>query len=108
MKLIATHKAEQNRAAIDPWTAVHLSAGLAMGLMEVGLGRALLGAIAYEAIEQVVERNDAGKAFFQTAGPEGLYNVAVDVAVFVVGHALGREWNATGPRPARLGSSASP
>lgn len=99
LKLLATHKAEQNRAAVDPWTAVHLSAGLALGLMDVPLARSLVGAVAYEVIEQVFERQEAGKRLFRTSGPEFLHNVLVDVAVFVVGHALGQEWNATGPPP---------
>ena len=94
---IATNKSEQNRASIDPWTAVHLSAGLALGLMDAPLARALVGAVAYELIEQMFERQDAGKAFFKTSGPEALHNAVVDVAVFVVGHALGRRWNATVP-----------
>ena len=100
MTWIATNKSQQNRAAIDPWTAVHLSAGLALGLMDAPMGRALLGAVAYEVIEQVFERQDAGRSFFKTSGPEVLHNAVVDVAVFVVGHALGQRWNATAPRPA--------
>ena len=100
MKLLATHKAEQNRAAIDPWTAVHFSAGLAAGLVDAALPKSLLAAVAYEVIEQVLERNDTGKAFFKTSGPEVLHNAVVDVAVFVVGHALGQQWNATGTRSA--------
>ena len=95
MKLLATRKADQNRASIDPWTAVHLSAGLSLGLMDVSLARALPAAVAYEVIEQVFERHDAGQDFFQTSGPEAVHNAAVDVAVFVVGHALGQWWNAT-------------
>lgn len=99
-RLVATHKAEQNLAAVDPWTAVHLTAGLALGLMDVPLARALLGAVAYEALEQVFERHDAGRRLFRTSGPEVLHNVAVDVATFVVGHALGQAWNASGPASA--------
>lgn len=95
MKILATRKADQNRASIDPWTAVHLSAGLALGLMDVALTHALPAAVAYEAIEQVFERHDAGRAFFKTSGPEALHNAVVDVAVFVVGHALGLWWNET-------------
>ena len=97
MKLLATRKADQNRASIDPWTAVHLSAGLALGLLDVALSRALPGAVVYEVFEQVFERSRAGRVFFRTPGPESFPNVLVDVAVFAVGHALGRRWNATGP-----------
>ena len=31
MKFLAARKAEQNLAAVDPWTAVHVAAGLAAG-----------------------------------------------------------------------------
>ena len=103
VKFIATQKADQNRASIDPWTAVHLSAGLALGLLDVALSRALPGAVVYEVIEQVFERSRAGRVFFRTPGPESFPNVLVDVAVFVVGHALGRRWNATdAPLPGTL------
>jgi hypothetical protein len=95
MKLIATRKSEQNRTALDPWTAVHLSWGLALGLMGVPLRRALTAAVAYEVAEQVFERRDWGQALFVTSGPETLTNALVDTAVFVVGHTLGTGWNAT-------------
>jgi len=96
MKILATSKPDQNRAAVDPWTAVHLSAGLAAGLMEVSFPSALTAAVAYEAVEQVFERQDAGKEFFETTGPEHLANSAVDLVVFALGHWLGRRWNRTG------------
>ena len=95
MKLLARRKAEQNRAAVDPWTAVHLSAGLALGLMAVPLRWALAASVAYEVAEQAFERSPAGQDFFETSGPEHLSNALVDTAVFAVGHWLGRRWNAT-------------
>ena len=91
MKLVATRKAEQNRMAVDPWTAVHLSSGLALGLVGVPLRRALAAAGAYEVVEQVLERQSWGQTLFVTSGPE----VLVDTAAFVVGHRLGQGWNAT-------------
>lgn len=93
MPLVATRKIEQNKAAIDPWTAVHLTSGLAMGLMDIPLGRALAAAVAYELAEQVFERKAWGQALFVTAGPESIPNAAMDTAIFVVGHWLGRAWN---------------
>ncbi|MEX2015099.1 MAG: hypothetical protein WD873_00590 [Candidatus Hydrogenedentales bacterium] len=93
MKWLATRKNDQNRAAVDPWTAVHLAAGLALGLMSVPLRRALAASIAYEFAEQVFERHEAGQNFFKTRGPESLPNAIVDTAVFVAGHRLGRIWN---------------
>lgn len=95
MKLIATRKAHQNRSGIDPWTVVHFSTGLALGLMDVPLRWALSGAIAYELAEQVFERHEYGKAFFKTSGPEVALNAIVDTAVLVIGHRLGQQWNET-------------
>lgn len=96
MKPIATEKSQQNRAALDPWTAVHFSSGLALGLMEVPLVPALGLSLVYEAAEQVLERRDVGKDLFETSGPESLSNALVDVLVMVAGHRLGRLWNSTG------------
>lgn len=96
MIVVATEKEEQNLAAIDPWTAVHFSSGLAMGLTEVPVAVALTAAVAYEGIEQVVERTRTGRAFFNTRYPEKPANAIVDVVVFGVGYALGRMWNRTG------------
>ena len=93
MKLIATHKQEQNCAAIDPWTAVHMAAGLAMGLMDVPLRYAVSASVAYEVAEQVFERYEWGQELFETHGPERLPNAVVDTAVFVLGHRLGQMWN---------------
>ena len=59
--VLATQKADQNRAAFDPWTAVHLSAGLALGLTDVPRRWALAASVAYEVAEQVFERRDWGK-----------------------------------------------
>lgn len=95
MNIIATHKAQQNRAAVDPWTAVHLSAGLAFGLMDIPLRGALGASVAYELAEQIFERHEWGKAFFKTHGPESVPNAIVDSIVFYAGHRLGRMWNRT-------------
>lgn len=93
MKLIATRKADQNKAAIDPWTVVHLGVGLAAGLTGVGIVPTLLGAAAYEVGEQISERTGAGQKFFQTSGPETAVNVGVDTAVLLLGWWLGRRYN---------------
>lgn len=95
MKITATRKSEQNRTSIDPWTVVHFSTGLALGLMNVPLRRALVGAVAYELAEQVFERFAWGQRFFATSGPEVATNAVVDAVVFAVGHRLGRKWNET-------------
>lgn len=95
MKILATQKSEQNRAAVDPWTTVHLSMGLALGLMEVPLRWALTASVAYELAEQVFERREWGKELFVTSGPESLPNAVVDSVALLAGHCLGRMWNET-------------
>ena len=95
MKLIATEKADQNRAILDPWTVVHFSSGLALGLMNIPLRWSIPVAAAYEALEQYVERRQWGQELFETAGPERVPNAVMDVAVFAAGHWLGGRWNAT-------------
>lgn len=95
MKLVATRKAEQNTAAIDPWTAVHLTTGLALGLMDVQLRFALGLSVGYEAAEQWFERRDWGRRFFSTHGPESLPNAVVDTVALAIGHLLGSHWNRT-------------
>lgn len=98
MKLLARSKPDQNVAAVDPWTAVHLAAGLAAGLMDLSRTSSMAAAVAYEVVEQVFERKEVGQEFFETHGPEHPANVMVDIAVFALGHWLGRKWNTTGPR----------
>lgn len=95
MKIIATGKSDQNEAAFDPWTLVHLSSGLAAGLMEIPLRWAFGASLAYEVAEQWVERLEWGQEFFVTVGPESLPNVAVDSLAFLAGYRLGQMWNRT-------------
>lgn len=91
--LVAQSKAQQNRAVLDPWSLVHLSFGLATGLMDWRLRNLLLVATAYEAVEQVAERTGVGQRFFKTSGPENYANSAADVVLAVAGWYLGRTWN---------------
>lgn len=95
MNIVATRKSEQNSAVADPWTLVHFSTGLALGLMDVDVGKALGMAIAYELVEQYVERQEWGQDAFETERPETVPNAILDVGVFAVGHWLGRLWNTT-------------
>ncbi len=92
---IARRKADQNKATVDPWTLVHLAAGLSAGLAKLPPGWALLAAVAYEAGEQVFERTEFGQRFFAVSGPETFSNSVFDLAVFVAGQWLGRRWNET-------------
>jgi hypothetical protein len=96
MRIVATEKAHQNRAVIDPWTLVHFAGGLALGLMNAPLRWWLPVATAYEVAEQFFERSEAGQEFFDTSGPENIPNAILDIAVFAAGHELGRRWNRTG------------
>lgn len=101
MRVIARRKEEQNRAAIDPWTAIHLTSGMAFGLTDIPFRWAIGLSVAYEVVEQYAERRGWGKSFFRTAGPESLPNAVVDIVVFAVGHRLGARWNATGSPPGK-------
>jgi hypothetical protein len=96
MKIIALEKKQQNEAAIDPWTVVHFSAGLAMGLMDIPLRRALAVSLTYEVVEQFMERRPIGEALFRVSRPETLPNAIVDMVTFAAGHRLGARWNETG------------
>lgn len=95
MKLVARRKAEQNVAVVDPWTLVHFSSGLAMGLMDLSLEKSLGMALGYEVVEQYVERQRWGQELFETSNPERPANAVMDVLVFGVGHWLGSRWNRT-------------
>lgn len=101
MRIIATRKAQQNRAVIDPWTIVHFSTGLALGLMDVPFERSVGAALGYEIAEQFVERQGWGRDFFNTSGPESLPNALMDMAVLSLGHRVGALWNRTGRRAHR-------
>jgi hypothetical protein len=92
MQLVATSKASQNEAFVDPWTVVHFAAGLALGLMRAPPGPSMAAAVAYEGFEQVFERTDEGKSFFVTSGPESPGNVVVDLGVYALGYYLGTRW----------------
>jgi hypothetical protein len=93
MRILALNKSQQNHSVIDPWTVVHFSTGLAIGLMNVPFGPSVAAAVVYEGVEQIVERHPVGQKFFVTHGPETPLNAVVDVAVFALGHYLGSVWN---------------
>ena len=92
-RVLARRKSEQNATILDPWTLVHLSTGLAFGLMKFPLGRSLAAAAAYEVLEQFVERSEWGQNLFEISRPEVPPNVAADMVVFALGHWLGSVWN---------------
>lgn len=94
--ILARRKSDQNFAAIDPWTAIHVAAGLAAGLVQVPFWPAMGGAVAYEVFEHYAETQAWGQRLFKTSGAENQRNMAVDVLVFAAGHWLGSRWNRTG------------
>ena len=96
MKIVATEKAEQNRAALDPWTLVHFASGLALGLVNAPLKLWLPLAASYEVAEHYLEQSEAGQELFETAGPEVVPNAILDLVAFAAGHQLGKLWNKTG------------
>lgn len=93
MKLVATRKADQGQAPIDPWTLVHIGMGLATGLMNMPAAPTLVAAVAYEVVEHQAQRESWAKTLFQTSGPESLSNAVVDVIVFALAHQAGRAYN---------------
>ncbi|MDT8369015.1 MAG: hypothetical protein RQ745_07390 [Longimicrobiales bacterium] len=97
MRVIATEKAHQNRAVLDPWSVVHFATGLAAGLARVDRTVAIGTAILYEFVEQDLERRQIGQDLFKVQGPESLPNAIADVALFAAGHLLGEIWNRTSP-----------
>lgn len=90
--LVARSKAKQNVAIFDPWSFVHLAAGLAAGLINTPRPIALGAAIGFELIEPTLSTD-----FFQVSGPETALNATADVLVFLAGLELGYRWNQTAP-----------
>ena len=81
-------------AILDPWSIVHLGAGLAAGLVGVPLVPAILAAALYEVIERRAETESTlVRALFQTSGPEATGNAVADVVIFALGARMGRKWN---------------
>jgi hypothetical protein len=99
MKFIATSRDEQNAAVLDPWSVVHLAAGLATSLVGVSPGVGFGAAVAYEALELYGESRPGGtvRKIFLTQGPESVPNIAADLALFALGLSLGHRWIRTGP-----------
>jgi len=87
MRLVATARSHQHEGATDPWTAVHLGSGLAMGLTGSSATLAALAALGYQLLEQRALRDEGlGTAVQQ------LTNAAIDVMAFMGGWAVGRRF----------------
>jgi len=93
MKLVATHKSDQNEAALDPWSIVHVGSGMAAGLLDLPFWPTMAAAVAYEFVEHQVERSELGQRFFASSGPESTANAIMDVVVFAVAYQAGRAYN---------------
>lgn len=103
MKLIARYKEDQNQAAIDPWTAVHLTSGMVAGLTNMPFKASLVASTVYELSEQVFERQEWGQRLFAANGPEALPNAIADTVFFALGYGIGKWWNRnTRPVPSKL------
>jgi hypothetical protein len=90
MRLIATKKSQRD-AVVDPWTAVSFGTGLATGLAEVSLGKAIGLIVAYEFASSVLTSKQV--ALFAPARREPAENQVVDALVYLVGWRLGTRWN---------------
>lgn len=78
-----------NIAPVDGWTLGHIAAGVVAGALRMPFGASIAAAVAYEFVEQGIERTQAGQRIFGSDGPESLVNAVVDVGVFAVGHLVG-------------------
>ena len=109
MRLVAIKKSHQNEAWIDPWSAVHATSGLALGLTGVGFWTSIAAAVIYDVLEQLFERSPYGQKFFNTSGPESWGNVITDLLLFSTGWYLGDKYNRSGPaRNPRTGRRMPP
>jgi hypothetical protein len=93
MTIVAFRKSEQNEAALDPWSLVHLACGLAFGLMGYGFKPSMTAAVAFDVVEYGFESTELGRETFGTSGPESMANVAADLGLFGVGWYMGNHWN---------------
>lgn len=95
MKLVAGKKSEQDISIIDPWSLVHFSAGLALGLRGTGLATTTALNVGYEAVEYVAQRTNAGATFFNQEWNENPSNMIMDILAVTAGWYLGHRWNQT-------------
>lgn len=75
-----------NTSPVDEWTIIHILAGVALALTGATPAGALVANAAFEAWEQVMERNHPNP--FGSATPETLGNVAFDVAVTLTAYTI--------------------
>ncbi len=93
MKVFAFRHEDQNSALFDPWSVIHLSAGLFAGLVGIGPIVSMTAAVGYEIFEQVAENQPWGQKIFRTSGSENGPNMITDVLVFAVGWWLGTAYH---------------
>jgi hypothetical protein len=92
--LVATRKADQNFAVLDPWSTVHFGVGMAAGLTGVPWWAALGAAVGYELSEQAFEKSEWGQRLFATSGPEAWPNAVADVVIYMGAWWLGSRYHA--------------
>jgi len=87
MILVAKHK--YDKAAIDPWSAVSFGSGLATGLTDMPIGRA----VAILALSDFVFAAIGGKrGLFSPLDSEPVENKLMDLLFYCYGNSLGRKW----------------
>ena len=88
MKAIASTRADNGSAVIDPWSAVHFGSGLAVGLASLSFTQTIAIMVLSELSKRlVVERIHKEE--------EEIHNQISDALLFVVGWKAGRMWNDT-------------
>ena len=98
MMLVATKKADQSLAILDPWSVVHGATGLALGLLGTRLSTALALAIVYELVEGRLQADPSVRSFWNVSRPESFANQVADVLVLGAGVIAGHRYNATAKR----------
>ena len=90
MNIIAKHKGDL--AVLDPWSAIHFSSGLATGLGDVSLGKAIAIAVASDLLMAYIFTSQK-TGLLRSFADEPPLNKVADVALFALGNHLGRKWN---------------
>lgn len=89
VKLYAKHP--DDYAVLDPWTVIHFSSGLATGLAEVTMLRAIGIALTTDIIYSLLLSQRSG--LLRKREVEPLSNKAADFAAFALGNYMGRRWS---------------
>lgn len=103
MTIVALSKDEQDSAFVDPWTVVHFSVGLALGLLEVSAAFTMI----VSTIHEIIELRPQAMKFFKST-PESVGNVVIDMASVMGGWWLGDKYAKSGTKPKALNPARPP